>query len=355
LARFKFPTYVASTPGDPRAVYVTERTGRVWIVRAGRPVGHPFVDLRGDIRLAANSEQGLLSLAFAPDYLESGIYYVYYTNRQGDIRVRQLRRSPRDPDRTQSGSGRVILAIGHPEIAHYGGQLQFGPDGYLYISTGDGGGAGDPFNHAQRLDNPFGKILRIDPQRGGRRPYLIPRGNPFAHRRGAQPEIFAYGLRNPYRFSFDASTGGAWIADVGQDRFEEVDYRAPGRLAGANFGWSRFEGFSQYSNRGAPGAIAPTIVEQHGGPSGTHEPWCAVIGGYVVRDIELPGLLGRYLFADHCTGRIYSARISGRGQAFGVGWQGLTVPALVSSFGTDAFQRVYVAAENGWVYRLAGG
>jgi glucose/arabinose dehydrogenase len=355
FGHFVFPTYVVSTPADPAAVYVLERTGRIWIVRYGHRVRGPFLDLHTDIHLAANSEQGLLSLAFAPNYAKSGIYYVYYTNRQGDIRVRQFRRSPVNRNRTLRGSGRTILALRHPAIAHYAGQLQFGPDGDLYIGVGDGGGVGDPPNHAQRLDNLFGKILRINPQVGGRRPYRIPRGNPFVHRRGARPEIFAYGLRNPYKFSFDPVTGAVWIGDVGQDRFEEIDYRARGRLAGVNFGWSRFEGFSQYSNRAAANPVFPVIVEQHSGPSGSHENWCAVIGGYVVRDRTLPGYEGRYLFADHCTGRIFSTRISRHGQAFATGWTGLSAPGLVTSFGTDAAQRVYVASENGWVYRIGQG
>jgi hypothetical protein len=161
-------------------------------------------------------------------------------------------------------------------------------------------------------------------------------------------------LRNPYKFSFGPD-GGAWIGDVGQDRYEEIDYRRPGRLAGTNFGWSRYEAFSQYSNRSAPNAVFPIIAEQHSGPSGTHENWCAVIGGYVVRDRTVPTLGGHYLFADHCTGRIYQTRVSRNGSAFGTGWTGLTVPGFVSSFGTDAKQRVYVASENGWVYRITSG
>jgi glucose/arabinose dehydrogenase len=355
FARFVFPTYVAGTPADPAAVYVLERTGRIWIVRYGHRIRHPFLDLHTDIRLAPNSEQGLLSLAFAPDYAQSGIYYVYYTNRQGDIRLIQFRRSRVDRNRTQPGSGRTILAVRHPDIAHYAGQLQFGPDGYLYVGVGDGGGVGDPPNHAQHLDNLFGKILRINPQRGGRRAYLIPRGNPFAHRHGARPEIFAYGLRNPYKFSFDPVTGAAWIGDVGQDRFEEVDYRARGRLAGVNFGWSRYEGYFHYSNRAASHPVFPILAEPHSGPSGTHENWCAVIGGYVVRDPTLHPLIGRYVFADHCTGRIFSTRVSAQGHAFATGWTGVSVPGLVTSFGTDAAQRVYAASENGWVYRLSVG
>lgn len=353
VARFHFPTYVANTPADPHAIYVVERTGRVYIVRGGHLVHRPFLDLHTQIRIATNSEQGLLSLAFAPNYARSRLYYVYYSNRQGNIRLVQFQSAAGDPNRTLPGSGRVILAIHHPAINHYGGQLQFGADRDLYVSIGDGGCCGDPHNHAQTLNNLFGKILRISPQRGGRHAYLIPRGNPFAHRRGARPEIFAYGFRNPFRFSFDSSTGAAWIGDVGQDRFEEIDYEARGHLAGKNFGWSRFEGFSQYSNRAAPGAVKPVIVEAHSGPAGTHENWCAIIGGFVERDRTTPSVYGRYLFGDHCTGRIFSARISAHGHVFAVGPTGLVVPALLTSFGTDAAHRVYVVSENGWVYRVA--
>jgi Glucose / Sorbosone dehydrogenase len=357
VGHFDFPTYIASTPADPQAIYVLERSGRVFIVRNGHRIRRPFLDLHSDIRLAPNSEQGLLGLAFAPDYAKSRIYYVYYSNLHGDIRVRQFRRALLDRDRTLPGSGRTILALRHPDIAHYAGQLQFGPDGYLYIGIGDGGGVGDPPNNAQRLDNLFGKILRIDPRPSGRRRYLIPRGNPFVHRRGARPEIFAYGLRNPYRFSFDPVTGSVWIADVGQDRYEEVDFRRRGRLAGVNFGWSRYEGYSQYSNRAAPGAVPPILVEAHSAPVGPGrqgEVWCAIIGGYVVRDPALHGFAGRYLFADHCTGRIFSLRLSRHLRAIDVGWTGLQVSGLVISLGTDAARRVYVASKT-TVYRITAG
>jgi hypothetical protein len=352
---FNHPIYVASTTADLHAIYVVERGGRIWIVRHGHRVRRPFLDIHRDITLAANSEQGLLSMAFAPDYAKSRIYYIYYSNRQGNIRVKQFHRSKTDPNRTAAGSGRTILALRHPQINHYGGQLQFGPDGDLYIGIGDGGGVGDPSNHAQTLNNLFGKILRIDPSRPGRHhPYRIPRGNPFVHRPGARPEIFAYGLRNPWRFSFDSKTGAVWIGDVGENSFEEVDYRRRGRLAGTNFGWSRFEGFSQFSNRAAPGAVFPVIVEAHsGGTAGSHETWCALMGGYVVRDPTLRGLYGRYLFADHCMGSVFSARISKRGRAFDVGPTGITVGGLPVSFGVDALQRVYICSLNGGaVYRF---
>ncbi len=353
VAKFDFPTNIASTPADPGAIYVLERTGRIWIVRGGHKLGRPFLDLHRKIRLAANSEQGLLGMAFAPDYAKSRLFYVYYTNRQGNVRLKQFRRSRTNRNRAAGGNGRTLLALRHPGIAHYAGQLQFGRDGDLYVAVGDGGGVGDPANHAQTLNNLFGKILRIRPTPGGRRKYTIPRGNPFAHRHGARPEIYAYGMRNPFKFSFGPS-GGTFIGDVGENRFEEIDYRAKGKLAGSNFGWSRYEGDSLFNaSRSAFHPIFPVIVEPHiGGPSGTHEIWCAIIGGYVVQDRSLHSLRNHYLFADHCSGRIYETRISSHGHAFGTGYTGMTVPALVTSFGVDAQHHVYVAAENGRVYRI---
>jgi glucose/arabinose dehydrogenase len=356
VGHFDFPIYIAGTKADPHAIYVLERAGRIWIIRNGHRQPHPFLDISKNIRLAPKSEQGLLSMAFAPDYRKSGLYYVYYTNVQGHIRLGQFRRSPTNPNRTIRHSERMILRVTHPgAVNHYGGQLQFGHDGYLYIGIGDGGGIGDPPNHAQTLDNLYGKILRIKPNVRGRRPYRIPRTNPFVHTHGARPEILAYGLRNPWRFSFD-SHGAIWIADVGEDKFEEIDYRKRGQLAGINFGWSRYEGYSQYSNRSAPGAIFPILVEAHsGGHSGTHETWCAIIGGYVVRDHALPSLFGSYLFGDHCLGNIYSTRVNSQGSAFGTGPTGLQVPGFVSSMGEDSQHHIYIASIDGSVYRIAGG
>jgi glucose/arabinose dehydrogenase len=356
FAKFHFVTDIESTKADPNAIYVLERTGRIWIVRGGKIVSKPFLDVSNDIALAANSEQGLLGLAFAPDYRKSGIYYVYYSNRSGDIRLRQFRRSPKNHNRTLAHSGRTILALRHPAIAHYGGHIEFGKDGHLYIGIGDGGGVGDPGNNAQNIGSLFGKILRIDPLRKGKRKYKIPRSNPFVHRAGAAGEVLAYGLRNPWKFTLDRATGATYIGDVGENNFEEIDYRKRGQLAGINFGWSRYEGYSQYSNRSAPGAIFPIIVEAHsGGPSGTHERWCAIMGGVVAHDPKLSGLGGAYLFADHCTGQIWSTRVSKQGSAYATGFTGLTVPDLVNTFGTGAKGTIYLGTVGGWVYRIDAG
>lgn len=352
--KFNFPTYVAGTRADPKAFYVVERTGRIWIVRGGHRVGRPFLDLHRDITILPTSEQGLLSMAFAPDYAKSRIYYVYYTNRQGNIRVEQFHRSKRDRNRTDFSSGRIILAISHQSTdKHYAGQLQFGPrDHDLYISVGDGGVMADANDTAQHLNTLLGKILRIDPShRSGHHLYRIPRGNPFRHRGGTLPEIYAYGLRNPFRFSFDSKTGGVWIGDVGENTWEEIDYRKPSNFAGTNFGWPAFEGPVPFSGVSAPGAVFPVISKRHYG-AGPHEHWCAVIGGFVDRDPKLRALTGRYFFADHCSGEIDVARISRRGKAFGVVPTGLFVSGLVVSFGEDGQNRLYITSEDGSVYRF---
>ena len=352
--RFHFPTYVAGTPADPNAFYVVERTGRIWIVRNGKRISRPFLDLHRDITIGPTSEQGLLSMAFDPNYAKNRAFYVFYTNPQGNIRVEQFHRSKRDPNRTNFSSGRFILAITHNLTdKHYAGQLQFGPrDHDLYISVGDGGVMADANDTAQHLDTLLGKILRIDVHHRGRHhPYKIPRGNPFANHAGALPEIYAYGLRNPFRFSFDPKTGGVWIGDVGENTWDEVDYRNPRNFPGTNFGWPRYEGPAFFSNVPAPGAVFPVISKRHYG-AGPHEHWCAVIGGFVDRDPKLRALHGRYFFADHCSGEIDVARISKRGRAYGVVPTGLFVPGLVTSLGVDGQQRIYIMAEDGSIYRF---
>jgi glucose/arabinose dehydrogenase len=235
------------------------------------------------------------------------------------------------------------------EPNHNGGSLVFGPDGLLYIGTGDGGGANDqhgPRGNAQSLGSLLGKILRIDPRRTGDRPYAVPASNPFAGRPGARGEIYSYGLRNPWRFSFDRLTGDLSIGDVGQDLVEEVDFVRRGRGRGANFGWRPFEGRRRNFDEPAPGAIGPVLQHTHA------EGWCSVTGGYVVRDRGLPALYGRYVYGDYCEGRIRAARLA-VGRA--VRDESLGLPRIegLSSFGEDASGRVYVTSLAGPVYRLA--
>ena len=342
VGTFSSPTYVTAPRGDRSRLFVVEQAGRIRVVRRGRKLGTPFLDIRGQV--ASGGERGLLSMAFPRDYASSGRFYVYFTDTTGDIRIREYRRSG-NPNRAASGSGRDVLRIGHREFAnHNGGQLQFGPDGMLYAGTGDGGGGGDPRGNGQRLDTLLGKLLRIDPRARGGRPYGVPSGNPFRGRSGARSEIWAYGLRNPWRFSFDRRTGALAIADVGQSEQEEVDF-APRRGRGANYGWNVFEGRSRYSGGTLRRHHRPALVQSHS------DGWCSITGGYVVRDRALRGLYGRYVYGDVCRSQIRSVKLrrrSGRRDRA----TGLRVRQLVS-FGEDARGRVYAVSLNGPVYRLA--
>jgi glucose/arabinose dehydrogenase len=345
IGNFDAPLYVTAPPGDERRVFVVEQGGRIWVVRGGRKLAQPFLDLSS--KTEAGGEQGLLSMAFAPDYATSGRFYVDYTDNAGDSHVVEYRRA--SEDRADAGSARQVLFQRQPEPNHNGGLVLFGPDKLLYVGFGDGGGGGDQHGsrgNAQNLGNLLGKILRIDPRASGGRPYSVPSSNPFVNRRGARGEIYAYGLRNPWRFSFDRATGALEIGDVGQDQWEEVDFVSPARAKGANFGWRPFEGRSRYyPDESAPGAIAPVLVRSH------DDGWCSVTGGVVVRDRALAGLYGRYVFGDYCRPQLLSARLRS-GSARDVRSAGLRVPSL-TSFGEDAQGRVYATSGNGPVYRLA--
>jgi glucose/arabinose dehydrogenase len=343
VGSFDTPTFVQGPPGDSSRLMVVEQAGRIRVVRGGRVLRAPFLDIRRDV--SSGGERGLLSMAFAPDYTTSGVFYVYYTDRAGDVRIDALGASG---DRADLSTRRNIITIPHSHFPnHNGGQLQFGPDGKLYAGIGDGGSEGDPNRNGQKLSTLLAKLIRIDPSPRGR--YRVPAGNPFAGRSGARPEIWAYGLRNPYRFSFDRQTGDLVIADVGQNEIEEVNFAPRGRGggAGANYGWSVYEGRHRYHGGSAPGNVFPVLQKLHS------DGWCAIIGGYVVRDRALKGLYGRYLYGDNCKTGIRSVKLS-PGHASGDRRVSLAVPAL-SSFGEDARGRVYVTSLNGQVYRLAAG
>jgi glucose/arabinose dehydrogenase len=345
---FDSPLYVTAPPGDIHRTFVVERGGRIWEVRDGKKLSTPFLDIHQQV--LSGGEQGLLSLAFAPDYARSGLFYVMYTAQpHGEERIVEYRR--RTADAADPGSARLVLAQRDPENNHNGGLLLFGPDKLLYVGMGDGGAEGDPHGprgNGQNLGTLFGKLLRIDPRRSGGRPYTVPRSNPFVRRAGARPEIYAYGLRNPWRFSFDPA-GDLIIGDVGQDMWEEVDIQGPGRARGKNFGWRVWEGRSRYKPReSAPGAVFPALVESH------KQGYCSVTGGYVLRDPGLPAAWrGRYVWGDYCRGKVEWARLRPGARAR-VHQTGLSVPGL-SSFGEDARGRVYVTSLNGPVYRLARG
>jgi glucose/arabinose dehydrogenase len=347
VGNFEAPVYVTAAPGFPRLLFVVEQGGRIVVLDGGKRLGRPFLDLSGAI--SSGGERGLLSVAFPPDYAESKRFYVYYTDPAGNIRIDEFQRAT--PTRADPGSRRKVIVVPHPVNSnHNGGQLQFLDDD-LYVGTGDGGSGGDPPNNAQNKDVLLGKLLRIDPRQSGGRAYTVPADNPFVGRPG-RDEIYSYGLRNPFRFSFDTGGGRPRLAigDVGQNRFEEIDYTTVAAAAGANFGWDAIEGKSPYreENGGTsdPGGTAkPVFVYSHdrGGS-------CSVIGGYVVRDRSLPSLYGRYLYADLCEGelRILASHLTGAG---GDRKLGLHVDSP-SSFGEDLAGHLYVASLEGPVYRL---
>jgi glucose/arabinose dehydrogenase len=344
IGSFDAPLFVTSPPGDRARQFVVEQGGRVMVVRDGRKLDTPFLDISGQV--TAGGEQGLLSLAFAPDYADSGRFYVYFTDDAGDQRIVEYRR--RTADRADPGSARLVLRMADSESNHNGGLLLFGPDDLLYVGTGDGGGGGDrhgPRGNAQNLGSLLGKILRIDPRAAGGRPYTVPAGNPFRGRPGARSEVYSYGLRNPWRFSFDRRTGDLSIGDVGQNEFEEIDFVRRGEGRGANFGWRPFEGRARYTpGESAPGHVRPVIVRKHSDGN------CSITGGVVVRDPRPSALRGRYVFGDYCKGRVESARLRA-GRARSVRRTSLRVSSL-SSFGEDAQGRVYVTSLDGPVYRI---
>jgi glucose/arabinose dehydrogenase len=244
IGRFNSPVYLTSPPGDRRHLFVVEQQGRIRVLVDGRLRSTPFLDIHGQV--TAGGEQGLLSVAFAPDYKRSGRFYVYFTDRDANQRVVEYKRA--SAVRADAGSARVVLRMADQEGNHNGGLLLFGPDRHLYIGTGDGGGAGDQHGahgNGQNLGSLLGKLLRIDPAAAGGKPYTVPSDNPFVGRSGARGEIYSYGLRNPWRYSFDRSTGDLVIGDVGQDKVEEIDFVRRGRGRGANFGWRVFEGRSR--------------------------------------------------------------------------------------------------------------
>ena len=363
IGDFDQPVYVTSSPTNPERLLIVEREGK--IVESGPAETRQLFDL-SELVSCCDVERGMLSIAPAPDFESSGRIYVTYTGTpqaggaEGDVHLDSFRPSP--------GGGapirEPILSVGHAQEAnHNGGQLQFGPDGHLYLSLGDGGGAGDPFENGQDTEELLGKILRIDPQPGEVPPYSIPAGNPFAGTAG-RDEIWAYGLRNPWRFSFDRATGDMVIADVGQSEREEIDIAASPAAgvvggAGANYGWNCREGFIAYASPAAACATASGFTEPvfdypHSDPGGGAAFGCSIIGGYVVRDPSLPDLYGRYLYTDFCSQEIRSLVLPrGGGLASGDRSEGLTVEKP-TSFGEDSCGRIYVASDEGPVYRFEG-
>ncbi|MCU0306495.1 MAG: PQQ-dependent sugar dehydrogenase [Thermoleophilia bacterium] len=343
---FDAPLLAVAAPGQPDTLYVVEQGGTVRIVRGGRTLPSPFLDISD--RISSGGEQGLLGLAFHPRFAENGRLYVDFTDPAGDTRVVEYRVG-RDADAVDPGTARRILAVDQPFSNHNGGHLAFGPDGFLHVGLGDGGGGGDPLRAGQRLDTLLGKILRIDvDRRSAGRAYAIPPGNPFAGRRGARAEIWHLGLRNPWRFSFDRQGGAMWIGDVGQNAIEEVS-RAPAGRGGLNFGWNAFEGTTRFPGGGpARGRVVGPVAQY------THAKGCSVTGGFVSRGPAAPSLRGRYVYADYCSGRVWTVpagarRATGREITARLG----RTLQNVTSFGEDAQGNLLIIG-SGSVFRFRG-
>lgn len=341
------PVGMAAAPGDSTRLFLIEKTGTIRILRGGALLPRPFLDLSG--RVSGGSEQGLLGLAFHPSYAQNGKFYVDYTDRSGDTRVVEFQVSP-NPD-SASATEREILFVDQPYSNHNGGQLVFGPDRKLYVGLGDGGSGGDPQGNGQNLGTLLGKILRLDVDQGT--PYSIPPDNPFVGRQGARGEIWSYGLRNPWRFSFDAETGVMMIGDVGQDAWEEVDVE-PAGAGGRNYGWNRMEGSHCYppgSSCDQSGLILP-IAEYD------HRAGCSLTGGFVYRGTALPELRGTYFYGDYCTGLIRSLRVMNGAAAEPLDWTAALRTKAggpmegLSSFGVDLRGELYLILLSGEIYRL---
>ena len=338
------PVLAIAPPGDAR-LFIVEQPGRIRILRDGTVAATPFLDLTD--RVAAGGERGLLGLAFHPDFAGTGRFFVNYTHVDGTTRIERFEVGA-DPDRADAGSGVTLLSVYQPFPNHNGGHLEFGPDGMLYIALGDGGGSADPDGNGQSVSTLLGKILRIDVDAAT--PYGIPQDNPFAGSATARPEIWAYGLRNPWRFSFDAPTGRIYIADVGETAREEVNV-ARASDGGLNYGWSVMEGSACFrtSSCSTEGLTLPVIEYTH------EEGRCSVTGGRTYRGAAIPEMAGYYLYADYCRGWIRSFRLEADTAADHRQWD-VPSPGRITSFGRDAEGELYVVttggAAGGAIYRI---
>ena len=326
------PVDVQNAGDGSGRLFIVEKHGRILILKNGQMLPTPFLDISHKVG-SRYTEQGLLGLAFHPDYARSGLFYVNYTDENGNTVIASFHVSAADPNLADPSSELDILRVDQPYNNHNGGGLAFGPDGYLYIGLGDGGSEDDPLLNGQNLRTLLGKMLRIDVDQG--RLYAIPADNPFANG-GGLAEIWAYGLRNPWRFSFDRLTGDLYIADVGQDAWEEVDFvpsRAPG---GVNFGWSLYEGMHPYKGQPPANATFTGPISEY-----SHADGCAVTGGYVYRGTALPEWQGVYFYGDYCSGNIWGLRLlDGSTQPAKILFK---TDARITTFGVDEAGEIYLA------------
>lgn len=338
------PLLLTAPAGDSR-LFIVEKSGRIRIVKNGMLLGQPFLDISG--KVSSGSEQGLLGLAFHPRYVVNGILVVNYTNASGDTRVATYRVSA-DPDRADAASERLVLSIDQPFANHNGGHLAFGPDGLLYVGTGDGGSGGDPQGNGQDKSDLLGSLLRVNILDNGA--MSIPSDNPFVGQGSARGELWNFGLRNPWRFAFDRTTGDLYIADVGQNDREEVNIStaASGGGKGLNYGWSAYEGsrcFASVSACTSSGFTMP-VMEYN------HLDGCSITGGFVYRGQAIPALQGTYFYSDYCSSWIRSFRFANGQATERQQWTTLTPSGQVVSFGEDAAGEVYVLSSNGTVWQI---
>lgn len=364
---FTKPVYICQAPGDNERLFVLEQKGVIKIIKNGKNVRKLFADLRDRVHnpLMPGDERGLLGLAFHPNYQSNGFVFLNYIDKDDYTIVSRFNVSI-NPNLLDTASEKILIRLKQPFSNHNGGHMVFGPDGYLYISLGDGGKWGDPFNHAQQLDNLFGKILRIDVDNG--KPYSIPNDNPFVNEENAKGEIWLYGLRNVWRFSFDRETGDVYLGDVGQDMWEEIDFIPAEEAGGQNFGWRIMEGNHCYNpkeNCDTTGVLPifeyPNDANYMKVLTGFDEPnvdGCSVTGGYVYRGKNIPEFYGTYFFADYCSGNIWTFKeVNGKVTHFQnrtdeINLGGGTFTNYISSFGEDNDGELYIVDYNGAVYKI---
>jgi len=336
------PLHLTAPAGDSR-LFVVEQAGRVRIVESGRLLETPFLDITD--RVGSGGERGLLSIAFHPDYASNGYFYASYTDDGGDTRIERYSVTG-DPNVADPGSADSVLFVEQPFSNHNGGLIVFGPDGRLYIGLGDGGSGGDPQGNGQNLETLLGALLRIDVD--GADPFAVPADNPFVGDPDGRDEIWAYGLRNPWRFAFDREAGDLYIADVGQNRWEEVNV-VPADSGGANFGWNIMEGAHCYVSDpcDSSGLVLPAVEYGHGDG-------CSVTGGYVYRGSAIPEIRGHYFYSDLCSGFLRSFKFSDGAVSERREWN-VGDPGSVLSFGEDPDGELYLLSANGTVYKLVAG
>ncbi|MCP5536503.1 MAG: PQQ-dependent sugar dehydrogenase [Akkermansiaceae bacterium] len=352
---FKEAVWAESPAGVKNFLWVVEKEGTIRILNRATGGKSDFLDIRDRIKIRMN-EQGLLGMAFSHDYLESGRFYVYYTNLKGDSEICRFTAHGEGMRSCNAASRELVLTFHQNARNHNGGWIGFGPDGYLYIATGDGGAANDPKDHGQDLSTHLGKLLRIDvsPEKG----YRIPNDNPFKNRANAKPEIYAYGLRNPWRCSWDSKTGDFYIGDVGQNHWEEINFMPAGKGNGANYGWRLREGLIATPNPQAGGdrpanAIDPVYVYKHGGKS---DEGVSVTGGYVYRG-PIASLQGKYFFADYANPRIWSFEVKNGKATHFEDWTDRLQPengriTTIASFGQDNDGNLLIISHSGSIYQV---